>query len=65
MGDIIPEMQIRIAQHKALYWAWTLLRYRDIQESMERIFNMLTMLGNENVDFEALIKDLEEEAEGQ
>ncbi len=62
MGDIIAEGQTRIDQHTALHWAWTLLRHREIQESMERIFNMLTTLSSGvNVDFEALIKDLEAE----
>lgn len=63
MSNIIQESQTRIDQHTALHWAWALLRHRDIQESMERIHNMLNRLSHgENVDFEHLIKILEAES---
>ena len=61
MPDVLAEGQTRIDQHTALHWAWTLLRHREIQESMERIFNTLNRLSDGiNVDFEDLIKELEE-----
>jgi len=64
MGDIIAEGQTRLDQYAALQWAWALLRRRGIQESMERIFNMLTTLSDGiSVDFEALTKALREAEE--
>ena len=59
--SVSAEMNTRVTQYQALLWTWRLLRKETKAVAVEKIYSKLNLLlyGND-VDFEELIKELEE-----
>jgi len=59
--SVSAEMNTRVTQYQALLWTWRLLRKETKSAATEKIYSKLNLLlyGND-VDFEELIKELEE-----